>query len=75
MDKVTVELTHTNALQLLQDLEKMDIIRIEKEFVDNSPGLNASKFRGKMSAKSADSLRKHVNATRNDWEQRFPSNL
>ena len=33
----------------------------------------STKYRGKLSSEYANELRKHVEQSRNDWEERFPS--
>lgn len=33
----------------------------------------SSKYRGKLSSEDATKLRKHVEQSRNDWEERFPT--
>ena len=33
----------------------------------------SSKYRGRLSSEEANELRKHVEQSRNDWEERFPT--
>lgn len=35
--------------------------------------VRSSKYRGMLSSEDANELRKHVEQTRNDWEERFPT--
>ena len=70
METVTVEIKNNKAMKLLKDLENLDIIKIHK----TEEKLNkASKYRGSISKKSADRLLKHIEVSRNEWEERFPT--
>ncbi len=53
MKTVTVELINEHALQLLQDLEKADLIRL---ILESKTGISR-RFRGKISTQTAQSLR------------------
>ena len=63
---ITVELTHSRALQLLQDLEAMQIIRL----FNNKPVAQqklSDKYRGVLTKEEGKSLNKHINNMRNEW--------
>ena len=70
METVTVEIKSNKAMKLLKDLENLDIIKIHKSEEKQD---KASKYRGSISAKSADQLLKHTEESRNEWEERFPT--
>lgn len=70
METVTVEIKSNKAMKLLKDLENLNIIKIHKSDEKQD---KASKYRGSISAKSAEGLLKHVEESRNEWEERFPT--
>lgn len=73
METVTVEIKNSKALKLPKDLEHLDIIRIHQSAQKPEIKDKASKYRGSISAESADRLLKHVKKMRNEWEDRFPA--
>ena len=73
METVTVEIKSSKAMKLLKDLENLDIIKIYKSREKQDTKDKASKYRGFMSAASADHLLKHIEESRNEWEERFPT--
>jgi predicted XRE-type DNA-binding protein len=66
MKTVTVELINEYALQLLQDLEKAEVIRLVDGNV-NRPAIS-QKFRGKISKQTAESLHNQLNTMRDEWQ-------
>ncbi len=64
MKTVTVELINEYALQLLQDLEKAEVIRLVDVAV-NKPSIS-QKFRGKISKQTADDLHNQLNTMRDE---------
>ncbi len=70
MEMVTVEIKSNKAMKFLKDLENLDIIKIHKSEEKQD---KASKYRGSISTKSADLLLKHIEESRNEWEERFPT--
>jgi predicted XRE-type DNA-binding protein len=66
MKTVTVELINEYALQLLQDLEKAEVIRLVDVAV-NKPSISR-KFRGKISKQTADDLHNQLNTMRDEWQ-------
>ncbi len=66
MKTVTVELIHEYALQLLQDLEKAEVIRLVDVAV-NKPTVG-QKFRGKISKGTAHDLHNQLNTMRDEWQ-------
>lgn len=73
MDTVTIQLKHINARKLLKDLEDMDIIKIIEQPFENNEQEKPSKLRGFLSKEKANALLSHVEETRREWEERFPS--
>jgi predicted DNA-binding protein (UPF0251 family) len=65
MQTVTVELRNEHALRLLQDLEKMDVIRLV-DVAGKQPD-NASRFRGTISKSTADDLHRQLQSIREEW--------
>jgi predicted XRE-type DNA-binding protein len=66
MKIVTVELINEYALQLLQDLEKAEVIRLVDVAV-HKPSVG-QKFRGKISKQTADDLHNQLNTLRDEWQ-------
>lgn len=73
METVTVEIKSIKAMKLLKDLENLNIIKIHKSREKQVKKDKASKYRGFMSTANADHLLKHVEESRNEWEERFPT--
>jgi len=67
---MTIEIKSSKAIKILKDLENQNIIKIHKS---NEKKDKASKYRGSISAKSADQLLRQVEKSRNEWEERFPT--
>ena len=72
MEIVTVEIKSNKAMKLLKELENLEIIKIHKPIQKHTLKDKATKYRGSMSAASADRLLKHIEESRNEWEKRFP---
>lgn len=77
-----IEVSPEQDLQfLLKFLEKMQVVyrpvelpkKVAKKAVKKAPapGSRASRFRGKLSAETADALQKYVEQSRNEWERTF----
>mgnify|MGYP000648592788 CR=1 FL=1 len=62
METCLIELTHQKARDLLKDLEAMNIIRILPSESQDIP--NSQRFRGKLSAKTAEALQRHISESR-----------
>ncbi len=65
MKTVTVELINEHALQLLQDLEKAELIRLV-DTVESKTGISR-RFRGKISTQTAQSLLDQLEKLRGEW--------
>ncbi len=66
-ETVRLELTHTMAWQLLQDLEAMNIIKLVKNDVPPGPKLS-DKYRGILSKDDGKSLNEHITKMRGEWD-------
>jgi hypothetical protein len=64
---VLVELKNDNALNLLYDLEKMDILHIIKNNSVNKIDVS-SRFAGIISKKQGESLNAHIKIAREEWD-------
>ena len=70
MKTVTVELKNINALKLLKDLERANIIRVldkDKKKVKNRP---SESLRGAISKERAIELNEQLTQMRSEWEDR-----
>lgn len=66
METIIVELTHNKALQLLQDLEDMKIIRLLKSNRTAKDKLS-DKYRGILSKAEGKALNQHIHEMRSEW--------
>ncbi len=66
MNTITVELIKNKAIQLLQDLEALHIIRIHKSEVTTKIKLS-EKYRGILSKEDGLELNKHIDQMRIEW--------
>lgn len=70
MKTITVELRNNNALRLLKDLERANIIRLlDKEEKKEKPRLSAS-LRGAITKERANELNDQINQMRDEWQNR-----
>lgn len=65
---VTVEIDNQNGFDLLQDLEKLHVLRIIKDSVMESKTKLSDKYRGVFSKADADSFNHHIQSMRNEWD-------
>ena len=66
MNTITVELIDGKAMQVLQDLEALHIIRLHEPEV--TPKLKLSeKYRGILSKEDGIDLNKHIDQMRSEW--------
>ncbi len=68
METVTVQLLNQKALKLLKQLEELNLIKVTENEAPKPEKLS-DQFRGKLSAKTAKALQKHVAQSRNEWER------
>lgn len=64
---ILVELKNDNALNLLYDLEKMDILHIVREEAPEKM-INSERFRGILTKEQGESLRAHIKLSREEWD-------
>ncbi len=65
---VTVEIDNQNGFDLLQDLEKLHVLRIIKESVIENKTKLSDKYKGVFSKADADSFNHHTQSMRNEWD-------
>lgn len=71
MAVVTLELLNENAINLLKELEAMHIVRlIQSDVKKQKQTTSKSRYAGTISKKTATMLLKHVEQSRNEWENR-----
>ncbi|MFZ4544691.1 MAG: hypothetical protein ACOYOA_11615 [Saprospiraceae bacterium] len=71
--QVTVELLNEHALNLLQELEHMKVIRFlnpDKNSTANPLPFSKSKFAGRLSKESAEKMHLQLNEMRGEWEKK-----
>lgn len=71
MQVITVEIINDKALQLLQDLEALNLIRLVDESSPESipsEALGKSRFAGRISPETAASLHLQLQQMREEWE-------
>ena len=66
MDTIQIDLIHSRALQLLQDLEALHIIKLHKPEEGAKIKLS-EKYRGILSKEDGIDLKKHTDQMRNEW--------
>ncbi len=66
MQKVTVEILNNDVLKLLQDLEQLQLIRVQKpvELANNWP----ANLKGAMTKQAISEIDKQLIDLRNEWE-------
>ncbi len=67
MQTITIELRNEHALRLLQDLEKLDIIRLVS--VPEKRNSVAQRFRGTISKQTATQLQEQLQSMRGEWQR------
>ncbi len=67
MQTVMIELRNEHALRLLQDLEKLDIIRLVG--VPEKKNSVAQRFRGTISKQTATQLQEQLQTMRGEWQR------
>ena len=64
---VTIDIINDKAMNLLMDLERLQLIRLRREFTESFSG-NVQKFKGAMSKQSISEIDNQLNDLRNEWE-------
>lgn len=66
MDTIQIELLHNRALQLLQDLEALHIIKMHKP-KENTKTKLSEKYKGILSKEDGIDLNNHIDQMRSEW--------
>ena len=67
MDTVTIQLTTPKTMKLLRKLEELHLLRVLKKNVSTKTRLS-DKYAGKLHINVADDLQKHIEQSRNEWD-------
>jgi len=68
MQTIIVEIDSQKALNLLQELEELHILRIIKDNVLENKTKPSDKYRGVFSKEDAESFMQHTQTMRKEWE-------
>lgn len=68
METLIIQVTNYRALQLLQNLEELRLIRVLKRNVHSTAKLS-EKYAGKLSSDTADQLQQYIAESREEWER------
>ena len=67
MDTLLIPVTNQNAYSLLNELEKLHLIKVLKKENISSQKLS-EKFTGKLPADAAKKLQEHIKQSRDEWD-------
>ena len=67
MDTLTIQVTNQNAYSLLNELEKLHLIKVLKKENTSSQKLS-DKFAGKLPLDAAKKLQEHIKQSRDEWD-------
>jgi hypothetical protein len=67
MDTVIIQLTTPNTMSLLQELEKLHLLRVIKKNLSDKGNLS-DKYAGKLSPTIAETLQKIIEQSRTEWD-------
>ena len=69
MKTITIDIINNKAVKLLEDLEKMQLIRVRHEKPKSEPPASwTSKYKGAMTKQSLIEIDNQLNDLRNGWE-------
>jgi len=68
MQTVLIEIDNQNGFHLLQELEKLNILRIVKENVVVNKAKLSDKYKGVFSKEDAESFNNHTQMMRKEWD-------
>ncbi len=68
MQIVTVEIDSQNGFHLLQELEKLHVLRIIKESVPENKTRLSDKYKGVFTKEDAESFHLHTQNMRKEWD-------
>ena len=67
MDTLTIQITNNSAYSLLNELEKLHLIKVLKK-ENTSPQKLSEKFAGKLPIDAAKKLQEHIKQSRAEWD-------
>lgn len=67
MDTLIIQVTNQNAYNLLNELEKLRLIKVLKKETNSSQKLS-EKFVGKLPIDAANKLQEHIKQSRDEWD-------
>jgi hypothetical protein len=67
MDTLLIQVTNQNAYSLLNELEKLHLIKVLKKENGSSQKLS-EKFAGKLPIDAAKKLQEHIKQSREEWD-------
>jgi hypothetical protein len=67
MDTLTIQVTNQNAYSLLNELEKLHLIKVLKKESTSSQKLS-DRFAGKLPLDAAKKLQDHIKQSRDEWD-------
>jgi hypothetical protein len=67
MDTLTIQVTNQNAYSLLNELEKLHLIKVLKRESTSSQKLS-DRFAGKLPLDAAQKLQDHIKQSRDEWD-------
>ena len=67
MDTLLIQVTNQNAYSLLNELEKLHLIKVLKKESTSTQNLS-EKFAGKLPLDAAKKLQEHIKQSRNEWD-------
>jgi hypothetical protein len=67
MDTVTIQLTTPKTMRLLLELEDLHLLRVLKKRKPVTTKLS-NKYAGKLPVSIAEGLQKHIEQSRNEWD-------
>ncbi|WP_426668852.1 hypothetical protein ACPPVU_21815 [Mucilaginibacter sp. McL0603] len=67
MDTLLIQITNQNAYSLLNELEKLHLIKVLKKESTSTQKLS-EKFAGKLPADAAKKLQNHITQSRAEWD-------
>lgn len=68
MQIITIQITDSNALKLLQSLEDMHLIKVLRRNIEPENVKLSEKYKGFISAEEGMDLNNHIDQIRNEWD-------
>ncbi len=67
MDTLVIQITNQGAYSLLNELEKLHLIKVLKKEITSTPK-RSEKFAGKLPVEAAKKLQDHIKQSRDEWD-------